>query len=353
MTNLYKTNDPTKSIDHHLNVRRSKNYHSLCCFLTAVVCMLLLGSARAQTCFNSDEIDVPVRSALESAANKYFGMITQGDVASLRQNAIPSLASSFTAIESVVNDNKANLAGATATAREPYLLKLDGTAPSARAEFLCGVFGSHGQTSDSAVFVLNNLAPGTYGFLSLDVKGAKVPYVVSFVLQQEATNWKLGGLFVKQTQIKGHDGNWFLEKARAYKAQNKNHNAWFYFIEAHYLLTPVEFMSTQSTDKLYDEAQTVKPSDLPPSDLAGANSKTYKLTAMYPLVVGADLDLIVKFQSADVSNTSAAFQDNMAVIKAIVTKYPEFRDAFDGIVARATETSGRDYGTMLPMTEIK
>jgi hypothetical protein len=40
-------------------------------------------------------------------------------------------------------------------------------------------------------------------------------------------------------------------------------------------------------------------------------------------------------------------------MKALIAKYPEFRDAFDGVVARATETSGRDYGTMLPMKEIK
>lgn len=345
-TQTNKSTDRNKT-DHN------KISYWLYCFLTATVCILFLGNAGAQTCFTSEEIDAGVRSALESTANKYFGMITQGDAATLRQNAISSLASSFSGVESVINDNKANLAGATATAQAPYLLKLDGTASSARAEFLCGVFGANGQTSNSAVFVLPNLSPGSYAFVSLDVKTAKSPYVVSFVLQQNGTNWKLGGLFVKQTEIKGHDGNWFLDKARAFKAQNKNHDAWFYFIEAHYLLTPVEFMSTQSTDKLYDEAQTVKPSDLPPSDMSGANGKTYKLTAMYPLVVGADLDLIVKFQSVDVSNTSLAFQDNMAVIKAIVTKYPEFRDAFDGIVARATETSGRDYGTMLPMKEIK
>jgi hypothetical protein len=342
----------TNGTDQNKKANRNKISYCLYSLLIATVCILFLGSAGAQTCFTSEEIDASVKTALESTANKYFGMVTQGDAATLRQNAIPSLASGFSGVESVINDNKANLAGATATAQAPYLLKLDGTAPSARAEFLCGVFGKTGQTSNSAVFVLNNLAPGTYGFISLDVNG-KVPYVVSFVLQQDGTNWKLGGLFVKQTQIKGHDGNWFLDKARAFKTQNKNHDAWFYFIEAHYLLTPVEFMSTQSTDKLYDEAQSVKPSDLPPSDLSAANGKTYKLTAMYPLVVGADLDLIVKFQSADVSNTSAAFQDNMAVIKAIVSKYPEFHDAFDGIVARATETSGRDYGTMLPMNEIK
>ena len=34
-------------------------------------------------------------------------------------------------------------------------------------------------------------------------------------------------------------------------------------------------------------------------------------------------------------------------------KYPEFRDAFDGVVARAVEPSGRDYGSLLPMKDIK
>jgi 16S rRNA G527 N7-methylase RsmG len=65
------------------------------------------------------------------------------------------------------------------------------------------------------------------------------------------------------------------------------------------------------------------------------------------------LDLVVKYQTADVSNTGQAFQDNMAVMKALVQKFPELREAFDGVVARAVESSGRDYGTMMPMKEIK
>jgi hypothetical protein len=327
--------------------------HQFYCFLILSISLLLSGISQAQTCFTSDQMDAGVPTAIETTAKNYFGMITRGDTASLKQNAIPSLASNFGGIEGLINDNKANLSGATATAGSPYLLKLDGTAPSQRAEFLCGVFGKDGQTSDSAVFVLNNLSPGSYAFIALNAQTSKSPYNVSFVLQQDGANWKLAGLFIKATQVKDHDGNWFLNQARTFKAQNKNHDAWFYFLEAHYLLTPVDFMSTESTDKLYDEAKTVQPTDLPPSDLVAANGKTYRLTAMYPLLVGNDLDLIVKFQSADVSNTGQAFQDNMAVMKALLTKYPEYRDAFDGIVARATESSGRDYGTMLHMNEIK
>ena len=43
----------------------------------------------------------------------------------------------------------------------------------------------------------------------------------------------------------------------------------------------------------------------------------------------------------------------MAVIKALVGKYPELREAFAGVVARGVAPSGQDYGSMLPMKDIK
>jgi hypothetical protein len=85
-----------------------------------------------------------------------------------------------------------------------------------------------------------------------------------------------------------------------------------------------------------------------------AGGKTYRVTLIFPDAVGNDLDLIIKYQAAtDISNTAAAFQDNMAVIKAMVTKYPELRTAFAGVVARAVDSSGRDYGSLLAMKDVK
>ena len=119
---------------------------------------------------------------------------------------------------------------------------------------------------------------------------------------------------------------------------------------------PVDFMSTLATDKLYDEAQSLQPTDLPINgqtvDLI-AGGKTFRLTTLFPLAVGNELDLVVKYQSADVSNATQSFQDNTAVIKALIAKFPEFRNAFSGVVARAVEPSGRDYGTLLAMKDIK
>jgi hypothetical protein len=323
----------------------------------ATTLILCAPFARAQTCLTASEMDEPTRTTLVTTAKRYFEMAAHGDSAALQQNSIASIASDFSGIETAVKDNQANLAGAQATPRAPFQLKAEGTAPLERAEFLCGVFGKFGQTADSAIFVIPNLPPGNYGVVSLDVPTDKQPYAVSFVLQQEGKTWKLGGFYVKETQIAGHDGNWFADRARAFKAKGQNRNAWLYYMEAADLAVPVRFMSTQMTDKLTDESETVKPSDIPVSgntiELA-AGGKIHRVTALFPLAVKQDLDIEVKYQSPDVSNTAQTFQDNTVVMKALVAKYPEFRDAFDGVVARAVEpTTGRDYGSLLPMKDVK
>jgi hypothetical protein len=134
------------------------------------------------------------------------------------------------------------------------------------------------------------------------------------------------------------------------------HNAWLFYLQARSLLSPLPFMSTLATDKLYDESQSAQPADMPANgktvDLP-AGTATYKLTAVFPEIVGNDLDLIVKYQAADISNTNQAYQNNVAVIKALVAKYPEVRDGFAAVVARAVDPGGRDYGTLLAMKDIK
>ena len=321
------------------------------CF-ALIPALLLAGSAYGQTCLTANDMDEATRAALVNTAKRYFDIAARGDLASLRQNSIASVASDFSGIENAVKDNQANFAGAQATPRPPYLLKAEGTAPLPHAEFLCGVFGPQGQTKDSAVFQLSNLPPGNYGIVILDLNGAKTPYTLSFVLQQQGNDWKLGGFYGKPLQVAGQDGNWYITRAREYKAKGQMHNAWLYFIEARELLAPVPFMSTMATDKLYDESQAAKPSDVPSTDLV-VGGKTFKVTSLFPLAVGNDLDLVVKYQSPDVSNTTQTFQDNMAVMKALIAKYPELREAFGGIVARAVEPSGRDYGSLMAMKNIK
>ncbi len=324
--------------------------------------LLLLGTlvdaspARAQTCQTAADVDAPVRSALATTAKRYFEMSARGDTAALRQNSIAAVTASFGEIEAAVQENQAAFTGANATVRPPFLLSVDGPELLARAEFLCGVFGKSGQTKDSAVFVLNNLPPGKYGVTILDVNGNQGPRTLTLVLQQVGAEWKLAGFYARSSQASGHDAAWFTQRARDFKSKAQNHNAWLYYREAIALSAPVDFMSTLSTDKLYDEAQATQPADVPVNgntvDLS-VGGKIYRLTEIFPLAVGSDLDVVVKYEAADVSNTARAFQENMAVIKALVAKFPELREAFAGVVARAVEPSGRDYGTLLAMKEVK
>ena len=82
-------------------------------------------------------------------------------------------------------------------------------------------------------------------------------------------------------------------------------------------------------------------------------TRTVKLLAAFPIVVNDQLALVVKYQSPDISNTAQTFEDNTALMKALVMKYPEFRDGFSAIVVRAVAPNGQDYGTLLAMKDIK
>jgi len=310
----------------------------------------------AQTCQTANDMDPAVRTAITNAGQRYFDMAVKGDTASLRQNAIPSLASDFSGVQNTIKDHQPDLAGAQPNVKSSFLLNADDAAPNQRTEFYCGVFGKNGQTANSAAFYLENLPAGKYAIVLIDANSAKGRTMFSEVLQQIGNDWKLGGLYIKFAQVAGHDSDWFVAQARQFKVKGQMHNAWFYYLEARSLISPLPFMSTLATDKLYDESQPLQPSDLPASGKSAtlaSPTSTYKLTAVFPEVVGSDLDLIVRYESANVSNSNVAYQDNVNVMKALVTRYPEVRDAFAAVVARAVDASGRDYGTLLAMKDIK
>jgi hypothetical protein len=314
----------------------------------------------AQTCQTGADLEGTTRTELEASVGKYFELAAKGDVATLRQSSIPTVAEAFSGIAAAVQENQARFAKAQTAVRSAFLLTAEGEAPLERAEFLCGVFGKSGQTASSAVFVLKDLPPGRYAVVVLDVTAKDVVpddgrYAVAFVLQQIGGVWKLGGFYVKAGESAGHDSAWFAERGRAFAAKGQVHNAWFYLLEARNLATVLPFMSTRETDRLYDESQKAAPSDLPgdvPFGLAGAG-KTYNIKTIFAYGISGELDLVVKYEYADVSDTARAYAENQAVARALVAKWPELRDGFGAIVVRATEASGKDFGTLVAMKDLK
>lgn len=323
----------------------------------AVVVIWTLGAWRAgaQSCQTASDLDDATQSAITAAGQRYFDIVVKGDAAALRPNATASLAADFANIEAALKDNHDAIADAKAWPRSMFLLDLESA--SAHAEFYCGVFGKNGQTANSAVFDLGgSLQPGKYAVVILDAVSPKTRYSVALILQPAGNDWKVGGLYIRPEMSGGHDADWFAARAREFKSKGQDHNAWLYFYEAWNLASPVTFMATRSSERIYDESQSVLPADIPAhgktTDLAAA-TVTYKLTSLVPQTIGDDLDLEVKYQAADASNANLAYQSNMAVIKALVAKFPELKDAFAGIIARAVDPSGKDYGTLVAMKDIK
>src|SRR5713101_5119386 len=303
---------------------------------------LFVSAASAELCNTVNDMDAATRSALEHAALQFGDAVVRGDAASLRQNAIASLASNFAGAEALVNESKPVLAGAQASVRATYLLDATGGPPVLEhAEFLCGIWG----TPQFVSFTLDSLPAGKYGLVIEDVKTPKGPYLLSFILQQEGTAWKLAGFPPpKPSQLQGHDASWYLTKAREFKAKGEIHNAWFYYQEARELVMPVSFIIFTPLIKLDKEAQQSVPSDLPltgPVNLVAANGKTYKVTDIFSVAADNAMDLVVKYSLPDVSNTAQTFQENTNVIKTIAAKYPEYRETFAEIVEPAVLLTAR------------
>ncbi len=339
------------------SIRSAARRWAVVAALLVLAVAISVTTAVAETCSSGSDLDANTSSALDRTGQQFFGYLAQGNSAVLQQNSIASLSSNFSGIDKAVQDHKADLSGATAKILGTYLLDAsDQQGTIQRAEFLCGVWGANGLTPNSTAFMLPNLPAGRYALVTEESSGGQKPMHVSFILQQEPAGsgpWKLAGLQIRPMQIGDHDGQWFLQQARAYKAKGQNHNAYLYYGEARELIAPVPFMTTLELQRIDDEQQSVAPKDLPangtPVDLL-ANGQTFKVTSIAPVTVGNGLDLVVRYESPGVTDQQQMFSNNMAVIKSIVQKYPEYRDAFAGVVARAEPT---DYGTLLPMNEIK
>src|SRR5258708_25171845 len=224
--------DERRGSSHLVNGRRFsaglRSAMSRTNLLLALIAALAFSAANAaaENCLTASDMDAATRSALTSTSLRYFDMMARGAAASLRQNAIPGLANDFSGIEGTVKENQPALAGAKASARPPFLLEADGTAPIPRAEFFCGVFGASGQTKDSAAFSINGLSPGKYGVVIMDVPSSKGAYTVSLILQQIGSDWKLGGLYIKAGQTGGHDTNWVITPGRGQHSERQEHTTY-------------------------------------------------------------------------------------------------------------------------------
>ena len=310
--------------------------------------MLLAGGVPAwpQGCETRDEIPAQMRTASESSAQQAFDQAVRGDVNSLRANAIPSLQANFAGISSAVNDNKAAFAGARPQLRASFLLDT-GDTPSQDGRFYCGVFGGGGLGANSAEFDIPGLPAGRYIIVIQDFIGNKGPYALTTIFQ-EMGGWKLAGFYVRPESALGHDGIWFLDRAREYKAKGQNHNAVLYYWTSWDLLAPVRFMQSGLLSKITQESRAIQPQDVPSGNPVNyaANGRNYSITEMTAIPV-VTLDLSIKYSVPSTSDFNKTQLDARDLATALVTQYPELKDAFTNIWVHAIDPNGGDVVGLL------
>jgi hypothetical protein len=319
--------------------------------------LLAVPTWAAEQCYTKQdpEFDAASRAGIEAAAQQLFTAAAAGNTAAIQQNSIPAVASSFQGIANAVQGNKDKIAGGHAQIRNEWLLDAPGTQAYERAEFFCGTFNSPQHTS----FVIPGLPPGKYAVAIQDVTGSSKPFTITYILQQDAGQWKLAGYYANPSQVGPHDGLWYWVQARDLKKGGSQHTSFFYYLTAADLLSGgVRFISTPQLEKLYEEQQASMPKDLPQNPQQPVpltlNGQTYQIVQAF--VVPNDkqgLDLVYKYSTPDITDQVKTFQQNMAFIKALTQQYPEYKQAFTSIVARAVAPSGQDFGTQLPVSEIK
>ena len=320
----------------------------------AVCLAAILGLAPAAwpACTAAADLDPATRVAVERVARNAYQMAARGDSAGLRQTAVAALAADFMPVEAAVRAHQFTFAAAEAPRlRAEYLLEAEGAAPLERAEFFCGVWSTPGFT----VFVLNNLAPGRYALVVLEARSGKSAWRLSLALAEQQGTWKLAGFYPRPAEIAGHDGAWFWEQARAYKSKKEFRNAWFYYLTARELLSLVPFMSNQQLEQMAGELTGLPPQGLPgekPVDFL-AGGKVYRVAQVYVVPGDEGLQLVLQHQVADATKAGPTHAQNLALIQGWVDTYPEYREAFTAVVARASDPAGHDYGSRLEMKDIQ
>ncbi len=318
--------------------------------LTPIFLLWWAVSAAAQTCQSHDEIPAPTRTVLESTAQQVFDQASRGDSNAMRGNAGPLLQAGFDGVAAAVNDNKAALSGAHPQTRALFLLDT-GPTPSADGRFYCGVFGANGLTGNSAEFDVPGLPAGKFGIVIQDLIGAKGPYSLTTIFQ-DAGGWKLAGFYVRRETAFGHDGIWYLNHAREFKAKGQAHNAWFYYVTSWQLMAPVTFIDTKLLSKITQESNSIQPKDIATGGTRvtyTANGKTYQITDMSVFPTEKTFDLSMRYTVHSTADFNATLADARNLANAYVTQYPELKEVFTNVLAHAVDSSGGDVVGMVPL----
>jgi hypothetical protein len=320
------------------------------------VCFLLLTfglPAFGVSCKTQGAMTEAERAPIVQAARQIALDVQGGRSADLKAATIPAVAANFSSIEQSAAALAPLIAGATLTVDAVYALNASDAKPGdEQQQFFCDA----GDNSSHVTFGIQHLPPGQFAFGLVHATGVAKPQQIALLLQslQAGSPWQLAGFFPKPLSMAGHDGLWYWRQARLYAQKKQMLNAWLYYSTAISLLQPAGFFSSTNLEKLVEEQQTIRPTDLPGNTplTVDADGTTYKITSLRTDDALGGLDLVVHYDSTS-SDPVAGRTHTIAVMHGLLAKHPELRESFHGLwVFADAGAGGQGFALEQPMSEL-
>jgi hypothetical protein len=316
---------------------------------------LLTGqTAIAVTCTTQSQMTEAQRSVYVQAVQGLATEIQSGNVSAIKAKTIASVAAQFDSIANTIQSVSPTIQGSVLTTQSIYSLHATDLKSPQDTQFFCSVPGSQLLINVS----IPQLPPGEYAFAVVHATGGKQPQQISMILANDpagSTQWKLAGIFIRPLMYAGHDGVWYWAQARAYANKKQLWNAYFYYQTAAYLLSPADFISSPNLEKLQKEMSGVRPEGLPDAEPMKivVKDQTFDITNIHTDGSLGGLDLVVNYKTGDVSDPVATRERNVEVMKALLARHPELREAFHGLWVYANAENQRPFAIELPMNQIQ
>ncbi|WP_146071963.1 hypothetical protein [Bryocella elongata] len=327
--------------------------------ITLAAIATLAGSvleATAQTCTTQAKMADDVRSSLADQALAIALDIKANNGAKVQGESAPALTGNFAPTAFLLRTTSERIAADSLAVSQLYLLDASKVSGTAEVDFSCPLTATTSETD----FTFGTLPAGTYAFAMVEATGPR-PWLLSLLLQQDGSAWKLAGLYTHARMVGGRDGLSYWTAAREAAKAKQSWRAWLLYAEADALLAPAPFIDSTHLDKLRSEQREALPPELgdglnaqTPLVLKDAKGESIAYTAVAPDSSddGSKLRLAVHYRATPLADPAAAGARNLDAARTLLDAHKDLRTGVDSVFVFADLEGQAPFATEIPMSQI-
>ena len=160
------------------------------------------------SCTTQASLQAADRQAILAAGNSVADSVASQNFDQLQSLLLPAVVSEWDSIRGVAQASAPELKGGKVYWGDGYLLDATDLKAPADTQFFC----TQADSTTTMTISLRSLPAGRYALLIGDYEGAPLAGQMALILGTDTTasgKWKLGGLFVREGALDGHDGVWY------------------------------------------------------------------------------------------------------------------------------------------------